>query len=171
MAAARGMPAGDALARAQALLVPGMLRTMRESILLDAALAHADAAGSLVSARAVRDAAQADGLHGLRWAAEWACARLALAADTPALALSFCAACMDRPAAHTPLDRALGVWWHGQWRVWLALGDSGRADAARAEGVAWIQRTLQRALAPEFHASFREAVLAHRELLTGAPLR
>jgi hypothetical protein len=149
------------------MLEPGMLRTMRESIALDTALAASGTANSLARARAIRDAAEADGLHGLRWAAEWACARLALAAGARTLAAEFCAACTDRPAAHTPLDRAPGSWWHGLWQVWLALGDNGRAESARAEGVAWIHRTLQRELAPEFHASFREAVVAHRELLAG----
>jgi tetratricopeptide (TPR) repeat protein len=167
LAAARGLPAGDALVRAQAMLEPAMLRTMRESITLDAALALPAAGAGLAHARAIRDAAQADGFHGLRWAAEWACARLALAAGAREQAAAFCAACMDRPVGHVPLDRAMGSWWHGLWRVWLGLGDSGRAEAARAEGVAWIHRTLQRELAPEFHASFREAVVAHRELLAG----
>jgi len=45
------------------------------------------------------------------------------------------------------------------------LSDSGLAEAARAEGVAWIHRMLQRELAPEFHPSFRESVVAHRDLL------
>jgi hypothetical protein len=90
-----------------------------------------------------------------------------LAAGAREQAAAFAAVCMDRPAGHVPLDRAMGSWWHGLWRVWLGLGDSGRAEAARAEGVAWIHRTLQRELAPEFHASFREAVVAHRELLAG----
>lgn len=165
IAAARGLPAGEALARALALLEPGTLRTMRESIALDGALALPDAAAGLGCARAIRDAAEADGFHGLRWAAEWACAQLALAAGERELARHFCAACMDRPAAHTPLDRAPGSWWHGLWRLGLGLGDSGLAEAARAEGVAWIHRTLQRELAPEFHPSFRESVVAHRELL------
>ena len=171
IAAARGLPAGDALARAQAMLDPGMLRTMRESILLDGALAEPDAATGLDSARAIRDAAEADGFHGLRWAAEWACARQALAAGARAAAAEFGVVCMDRPDAHTPLDRSLGSWWHGLWQVWLKLGDTGRAEAARAEGMAWIHRTLQRELAPEFHASFREAVPAHRALLAGIGMR
>ena len=55
--------------------------------------------------------------------------------------------------------------------MWLKLGDTGRAEAARAEGMAWIHRTLQRELAPEFHASFREAVPAHRALLAGIGMR
>jgi DNA-binding SARP family transcriptional activator/predicted ATPase len=165
--AIRGVPHGDALARAMSLLEPGMLRTMRESIVLDGALADPNAAAGLKSARAIHDAAEADGFHGLRWAAAWACARLALSAGAREQAAWYCAECMDRPAEHTPLDRALGSWWHGLWRVWLGLGDIHRAEAARAEGVAWIHRTLQRELAPEFHASFREAVTAHRELLAG----
>jgi DNA-binding SARP family transcriptional activator/tetratricopeptide (TPR) repeat protein len=167
LAAARGLPVGDALARARAMLEPGTLRTMRESIMLDAALAMPDAAAGLAQALAVRDAALADGYHGLRWAAEWACARLALAAGMRPQAMTFGAACMERPDAHMPQDLAMGRWWHGLWRLWLALGDSGRAEAARAEGVAWIHRTLQRELASEFHPSFREAVVAHRELLAG----
>ena len=140
---------------------------MRESIALDAALAHADVAAGLDNALVIRDAAQADGCHGLRWAAEWACARLALRAGAHESARGFSAACLNRPAGHTPLDRALGAWWHGLWQVQLGLGDRGAAEAARAEGVAWIHRTLQQELAPEFHASFRDAVPAHRELLSG----
>jgi hypothetical protein len=46
------------------------------------------------------------------------------------------------------------------------LNVNGLAEAARAEGLAWIQRTLQCELAPEFHAGFREPVVAHRALLT-----
>jgi hypothetical protein len=51
--------------------------------------------------------------------------------------------------------------------VWQRLGECDRAEAARAEGVAWIHRTMQHELASEFHASFSQAVPAHRELLAG----
>jgi hypothetical protein len=40
-----------------------------------------------------------------------------------------------------------------------------RPEAAHAEGVAWIHRTMQGELPSEFHASFRQAVPARRELL------
>ena len=75
--------------------------------------------------------------------------------------------CAQRPEGQLPLDCALGSWWHGLWRVSQHLREHGRAEAARAEGVAWIHRTLQRELAPEFHASFRNTIAAHSELLAG----
>jgi len=106
-------------------------------------------------------------VHHLQRAWLWACAQLALAQAQPVRARVHAAACTDRPSLHTPQDLAAGAWWHGLWQVWLGLNDPDRAEAARAEGVAWIQRTLQRELAPEFHASFREAVPAHRALLSG----
>ena len=74
---------------------------------------------------------------------------------------------MQRPVAEVPLDCAPGNWWHALWRLSQRLGDQECAEAARAEGVAWIHRTLHNALPSEFHASFRQAVLAHRELLAG----
>jgi hypothetical protein len=116
---------------------------------------------------ALRGRAQRDGYHGVHWAAEWACAPLALAAGQADAARGHALACAQRPAGHTPQDNAPGLWWHGLWRVWQRLGEPGRAEAARAEGVAWIHRTLQAELASEFHASFRQAVPAHRELLAG----
>lgn len=140
---------------------------MHDSIALDVAVAQGDAE----RAEGLRRAAQADRLYGLHWAAEWACAQLALAAGDCRQARAHAAACMARPAEHTPLDLPAGTWWHGLWQVWLGLGDADPAEAARAEGVAWIHRTLQRELAPEFHASFREAVPAHRALLAGSPPR
>ncbi len=163
IASARRMRPGDALQRAAAGLDAQMLRTMRESIALDAALAS----GDLARAESLRAAAEADAFYGLRWSAEWVCARLCLDAGDAQRAREHAAACMDRPPRHTPVDLAAGTWWHGLWQVWRGLGDRDLADVARAEGVAWIHRTLQRELPSEFHAGFRDAVPAHRALLAG----
>ncbi len=161
-----GLPAGDFLKRADASLQPAMLRTMRDSVALDTALAQAQNE----RAEALREAAQADGFHGLRWHAEWVCAQLALAAGNHPGARHHATACLQRPAHHAPIDLALGSWWHGLWVIWLALGEVDQAQAARAEGLAWIHRCLQHELAPEFHGAFREAVSAHRALLLGSRL-
>lgn len=165
IAAARGLGDQGALARAREALHPGMLRTMRDSVALDLALADGDG----VAAEALRAAAERDGFHGLRWSATWACARLAWKQGDAPTAARHAAACAARPEAQVPLDCAPGRWWHGLWALWHGLAEADRAEAARAEGVAWIHRTLQRELAPEFHASFREAVPEHRALLVGAP--
>lgn len=165
IAAARGLSDEGHLQRAVQALNPGMLRTMRESVALDAALA----AGDLAAAEALRAAAEADGFHGLRWAATWAAARIALRTGDRAAAQRHAAACATRPDTQVPLDCAPGRWWHGLWSVWRALGETDRAEAARAEGVAWIHRMLQLELAPAFHASFRAAVPEHRALLSGTP--
>jgi DNA-binding SARP family transcriptional activator len=172
MAQWRGQAVGDALQRAQALLDAGTLRPLRDSITIDVALAAGrESAARAAAARerllALRDLAQRDGYHGVHWAAEWACAQLALMAGQPDAARGHALACARRPAGHTPQDCAPGLWWHGLWRVWQRLGECDRAEAARAEGVAWIHRTMQHELASEFHASFSQAVPAHRELLTG----
>jgi DNA-binding SARP family transcriptional activator len=172
MALWRGQAVGDALQRAQALLDAGALRPLRDSITIDAALAAgresaADAAAARERLLALRDLAQRDGYHGVHWAADWACAQLALAAGQPNAARGHALACDQRPPGHTPQDCAPGLWWHGLWRVWQRLGERDRAEAARAEGVAWIHRTMQHELPSEFHASFRQAVPAHRELLAG----
>ena len=145
---------------------------MRDSIQIDLALAAGQASALTAAAAygrmlALRDVALHDGYHGVRWTAEWACAQLALAARQLEAALSHVDACGRRPEGHAPIDCSLGTWWHGLWRVAQGLGELGRAEAARAEGVAWIHRTLQRDLPSEFHASFREAVPAHRKLLAG----
>ena len=172
MAHWRGLPVGDTLARAGALIDTGTLRTVRDSIQIDTELTAARqsapaAAAAHVRLLALRDLAQRDGYHGSRWAAEWAGAQVALAAGHADAARGHLDACAQRPEGQLPLDCALGNWWHGLWRVSQHLREHGRAEAARAEGVAWIHRTLQRELAPEFHASFRSTVAAHRELLAG----
>jgi DNA-binding SARP family transcriptional activator/tetratricopeptide (TPR) repeat protein len=168
----RALPAGDALQRAQAALGDGALRTVRDSIAIDAALAEGlrsppAAATAHEGLVVLRDAAMAQGFAGIRWACEWAGAQLALAAGLRDAASAHVQACLRRPGEHTPLDIALGAWWHGLWQVAQALGQDDAATAAHAEGVAWIHRTLQQHLPEQFHAGFRESLSAHRELLAG----
>ena len=172
MAQWRGQAVGDMLERAQAQIDSGTLRTVRDSIQIDTELAAARQSAPAAAAAhgrllALRDLAQRDGYHGSRWAAEWAAAQVALAAGHADAARGHLDACAQRPEGQVPLDCALGSWWHGLWRVSQRLGEHGRTESARAEGVAWIYRTLQRELAPEFHASFRNAIAAHSELLAG----
>jgi DNA-binding SARP family transcriptional activator len=168
----QGRPLGDLAERARAEAGDGALRTVHDSIEIDAALASGLQAPLAATAAqdhliALRDRALRDGYFGIRWAAELACARLALKAGRHEAAREHLQTCMQRPAAEVPLDCALGHWWHALCRLSQQLRDEGRADAARAEGVAWIHRTLQGALPSAFHASFRQAVPAHRELLAG----
>jgi len=168
----QGLPLGDLLERAQAEAADGALRTVHDSIEIDAALASGlqspvAAAAALGQLNALRDRAQGDGHCGVRWAAELACARLALKAGALDTAREHVQACLHRPAGEAPLDCALGHWWHTLWRLSQQLRVEECAEAARAEGVAWIHRTLHNALPGEFHASFRQAVAAHRELLAG----
>ena len=180
----RAQPAGDALARAHAQVDANTLRTVRNSIQIDLELAAGQpspqmpaqtsaktsaktSAAAYTRLLALRDLALRDGYHGVRWTAEWGCAQLALAAGHARAARGHVDACFGRPEGHAPLDCPPGSWWHGLWRAAQGLGERGWADAAHAEGVAWIHRTLQRELPSEFHASFREAVPAHRELLAG----
>lgn len=168
----RGLPLGDLPERARCAVGDGALRPVRDSIDIDAALASgllspmaaAEAQGRLL---ALRDRARHDGYYGARWAAELACARLTLKAGALDAAREHVQACMRRPPIEVPLDCAPGCWWHALWRLSQQLRDSEWADAARAEGVAWIHRTLHNELPSEFHASFRHAVPANRELLAG----
>lgn len=125
-----------------------------------AELAFADARSTLRQARR-------QGHAGLRWAGHWVAAQLAASSCRPLAARRHALACALRPSGVVPLHISDGLWWHGLWRTWQRLGDDVRAQAARLEGLAWIERTLQSQLAPEFHASFRAAVPAHRELLSG----
>ncbi len=172
LAAARGQPADAAWAPALALARQdsGMLRTMREPILGLAALRESDAAVGLLQAQRLHGAAETDGLHGLRWSHSWTCALLALRAGQPALARLHAKACLQRPEHQPPGELGPGRWWHGLWQVGLALGDHEMARAAREQGLAWIQHTLQRELPSAFHASFCDAVAVHRALLAGVPL-
>jgi hypothetical protein len=150
----------------------GALPTVRDSIEIDAELAKA-----LRSARAaadvyrrllaLRDQAQRDGFCSIRWASELGCARAAATAGDHGRARDHLKACMQRPSTEVALDCPSGHWWHGLWRLAQQLHAPEYADVARAEGVAWIHRTLQNELPPEFHASFRNAVADHRELLAG----
>lgn len=168
----QGLPLGDLPERARAAVGDGALRTVHDSIEIDAALASGlqsptSAAAAHIRLLAMRDRARHNGYFGARWAAELACARLALKAGALDVAGEHVRACMQRPPTEVPLDCALGCWWHALWRLSQHLQDSERADAARAEGVAWIHRALQNELPSEFHASFRHLVPAHRELLAG----
>ena len=169
----QGLPPGDLPERARAAVGDGALRIVHDSIEIDAALASGLRSPSAAVAShgrvlALRDRACKDGYFGARWAAELACARLTAKAGERAMTREHVQACMQRPAFEVPLDCALGHWWHALWRLSQQLGDQACADAARAEGVAWIHRTLHNGLSSEFHASFRDAVPAHRELLTGS---
>lgn len=166
----RGMPAGDALLRARALLAQGALRTVTDSITIDAERVSGmdsprAAAAACSRLQSLRDQAAHDGYWGVQWAAEWACAQLALAAGQGPAARALLETCWNRPPAQTPQDCAMGHWWHGLWQVARQLGAQDQAEAARAEGVAWIHRTLQAGLPSAFHASFRDQVVAHRELM------
>lgn len=168
----RGLPPGDLPERARVEVGDGALRTVHDSIEIDAALASGLQSPSAAVAShgrvlVLRDRARKDGYFGARWAAELACARLAVQAGEHDAARAHVQACRQRPVAEVPLDCAPGHWWHALWRLSQQLGDPEAADAARAEGVAWIHRTLNNALPSEFHTSFRQAVPAHRELLAG----
>lgn len=156
----RGQPATRWLAEADSLLAADPAEFMA----LQAGLQHALAGAPVAPLLARAEALQYGGFAlALRWVAAQAAAREGRADEARALAL----ACETPPAGVLPRSVPPGVWWHGLWQLWRALGDAGRAEAARAEGVAWIHRTLQRELAAPFHAGFRDAVPAHRALLAG----
>ncbi|MDP2005074.1 MAG: AAA family ATPase [Rubrivivax sp.] len=168
----QGLPLGDLPERARAAVGDGALHIVHDSIEIDAALARglqspAAAATSYGSVLGLHDRAQRDGYSGARWAAALACARLAARAGEPEVARAHVQACLRRPVAEVPLDCAPGHWWHALWRSSQQLRDTALADSTRAEGVAWIHRTLHHGLSNEFQPSFRHAVPAHRELLAG----
>ena len=168
----QGLPPGDLPERARIAVGDGALRNVHDSIEIDAALAsglQSPAAAVVSHGRLVvlRDRARKDGYFSVRWAAELACARLASIAGEAEVARAHVQACMHRPVSEVPLDCALGHWWHALWRLSQQLHDAACADAARAEGVAWIHRTLRNGLSSEFQPSFRHAVPAHRGLLAG----
>jgi len=102
---------------------------------------------------------------GLRWAAHWAAAQLALAAGRHLAARRHAAACAARPADDLGIDVPEGRWWHALWVVWQSLGEPERANAARAAGRAWVQQVLEHALPLAHQASFVNAVPAHAALL------
>lgn len=162
LASARGQPVQAALDTAALALredaAPFM--TLQSAMLRLLFGEPGDVAGVLARA-------QACGYAGLALALQWLAAAGALRAGDAAAARRHALQCDPGPAGITPRSIAPGAWWHGLWRLWQGLDEPARADAARAEGVAWIHRTLQRELAPEFHMAFRDAVLAHRELLAG----
>lgn len=160
MAQARGQAMAPWLDEAEALLADDPADFMAVQAGLLRALAGAPAAPLL----ALAERCQYGGfVLSLRWVAAQAAARAGRAADARALA----ATCDPAPAGVLPRGVPQGLWWHGLWQLWRTLGDAGRAEAARAEGVAWIHRTLQHDLAAPFHPAFRDAVPAHRALLAG----
>lgn len=126
-------------------------------------------AAALRATRAMLRQARRDGHKGLRWAAHWTAAQLAVACGQHLVARRHARACNARPAGELAPLVTDGAWWHGLWQVWRALGDPPRALAARAAGLGWIEQTLHQQLPPEFHTSFRDAVDAHRTLISGMP--
>ncbi|MBL8351083.1 MAG: AAA family ATPase [Burkholderiaceae bacterium] len=147
------------------------LRPVREALRIEVALADAarpdrPAPDPAAALDAVRRSARDDGFHGQFWAATWAGARCALLQGDADRARRLAAEATACPVGHVPADLWPGAWWHGLWQVWRALGQPDAARAARAQGLAWIHRLLQDDLAPEFHRALRDAVPAHRELLT-----
>lgn len=129
----------------------------------------ADAVSAWQQARRLWRQAVVRGHPGLRWAAHWVAAQAALAAGRPSAARRHAGACARRPSDEVPAELPLGVWWHGLWRVWQALGDAPQADAARAAGLQWIAQTQRVHLPAPFRVSFAAAVPAHQALLAGTP--
>jgi len=139
---------------------------IRLKLLLAAAADDAASAGpALKVARGLLRHACAQAHPGLRWSAHWAAAQLATTAGHPLAARRHALACAARPPDEVASACTEGQWWHGLWRVWTRLGYPVRAAAAREAGCAWMVRTQQQHLPAPFHISFRDAVLAHRELL------
>ena len=146
-----------------ALLAPIRLQWQLLLVRDDPGKAH----DALADARRTLRQARRDEHAGLRWASHWTAAQLAVAAGRPLAARRHALACTLRPPGVAAPHIGDGVWWHGVWRTWQRLSDDAQVQAARAEGVAWIQSMLQQHLAPEFHAVFCDAVPTHRELLSG----
>lgn len=122
---------------------------------------------ALQTTREILLAARRGGHAGLRWASHWTAAQLYGAAGQAPRARRHALACLARPAGEVASLLAEGAWWHGLWQVWLVLGDSQRAELAHAAGLAWLAHSVQAQLPTEFVPSFREAVPAHRALLSG----
>jgi hypothetical protein len=166
--------ADDKLLRAaRACLADCDMRPGRDALRIELALAGVARGGTEATSAseelaAVREAAHRDGYHGLYWAATWAAARCAARQGDVVQARALLRTAMARPLEHVSADLWPGAWWHGLWQVGRAVGDTDAAQAARAEGVAWIHRLLQHELPAEFHPAFRDAVPAHRELLAAA---
>jgi DNA-binding SARP family transcriptional activator/tetratricopeptide (TPR) repeat protein len=129
----------------------------------------AEAVASWQQARRLWRQAVVAGHPGLRWAAHWVAAQAALAAGRPGAARRHASACARRSPDEVPAELPLGVWWHGLWRVWQALGDAPQAEAARAAGLQWIAQTQRDHLPAPFRVSFTAAVPAHQALLAGTP--
>jgi DNA-binding SARP family transcriptional activator/Flp pilus assembly protein TadD len=122
---------------------------------------------ALRTTREILQLARRGGHAGLRWASHWSAAQLCCAADQKPRARRHALACLARPAGELASLIAEGQWWHGLWRVWLALGDRQRAELARAAGLAWLEQSVQGQLSAEFAPSFRDALPEHRALLSG----
>ncbi len=171
LALLRGGADDNLLRAARACLADCDMRPGRDALRIELALAGvarggADATLASEELATVRQAAQRDGYHGLYWAATGASARCAVRQGDAAQARALLREAMARPLGHVSTDLWPGAWWHGLWQVGRAVGDADAAQAARAEGVAWIHRMLQQDLPTEFHPAFRDAVPAHRELLS-----
>lgn len=121
----------------------------------------------LHTARQTLHQALRGGHAGLRWAAHWTAAQVAVTSGQTRAARRHALACSARPTGQVAPLLGEGVWWHGLWQVWQALGDPARANAARVAGLAWLDDTLRQHLPPEFHTSFCQSVAAHRGLMDG----
>jgi DNA-binding SARP family transcriptional activator/tetratricopeptide (TPR) repeat protein len=159
-----------ALAEAEQVCAEGSepfhgLRVQAERCRREALQHGIDAEAARSSLAQLLERANDRGAEGLRASLHLLGTQALLALGATAPAREWLLACSTLPAAITPRHPA-GVWWHGLWRAWLALGDADRAAAAHAEGVAWIHRTLQQHLPREFHAGFRQ-VPEHQALLRG----
>jgi len=165
IAGARGQPMGRWLDEADQVLPDDPADFM----VVQAGLLRAWAGAPAQPLLALAERCQYGGFAlSLRWVALQAALRAGQAGEARALA----AACDPLPdgllkSGLLPRSVPQGVWWHGLWQAWHQLGEPGRAEAARAEGLAWLHRTLQRELAAPFHAAFRDQVPAHRALLAG----
>lgn len=124
-----------------------------------------EAAQAWLLARQVLRQACRNGHPGLRFAAHWVAAQAALAAGRPCAARRHAAVCGGRSGDQLAIDLPDGQWWHGLWIVWRALGDSTRAETARAAGQAWVRQACEQHVPPAYRASFCDAVPAHRALL------
>jgi len=126
------------------------------------------AAVALADARRWRRQARMGGHAGLVWTAHWVAAAAALAAGRPWVARRHLHACLARPAREVAPDLPPGVWWHGLWRVALALDAADAARAAHHAGCAWVLQR-QAALPAPLRPSFVAAVPAHQALLAARP--
>lgn len=94
----------------------------------------AAAAQAFAVARALLHRARIWGHAGLRWQAHWVAAHLAVAAGRLRDARRHARACACRPPGQVASLIPDGRWWHGLWKVWLAVGDTDAAEAAHRAG-------------------------------------